>query len=66
MPAQLLPSLDLPAAMPLPPRQPRVAVAVARRPSLPLPGVQVAVVVLQMPQLDVSLPSLPVVAVQGI
>ncbi len=68
MPAQLQPLLDLPVAMPLPPLQPRVAVAVAvaSRPPLPLLGVQVAVVVLHMPKLDVPLPFLPVVAVQGI
>jgi hypothetical protein len=52
--------------MPLLPLQPRVAVAVARRPSLFLPGVQVAVVVLLIPQLDVPVPFLPVGAVQGI
>ena len=66
MPAQPLPLLDLPVAMPLPPLQPRVAVAVALRPSLPLLGVQVAVVVLHMLQLDVPVPFLPVVAMQGI
>lgn len=66
VPDQPLPLLDLPVAMPLPPLQPRVAMAVALRPPLPLLGAQVAVVVLYMPQLDVPLPSLPVVAVQGI
>ena len=66
MPAQSLPLLDLPVAVPLQHLQPRVAVAVAPRPPSPQLGAQEAVVVFRMPQLVVAVPFLPMVAVRGI